>query len=280
MADVRMCFPDGLHKAFTMSYDDGVVQDVRLIKIMKENGLKGTFNINTGRYHKEGVDRADEGISKKLTIEEAKDLYIPSGMEVATHAVNHPFLTSMSSEMCISEIYEDRKTLERQYGTIVRGHAYPFGAYNNEVIDILRKCGIIYARTVDSTHRFDIPVDFLKLDPTCHHDDEKLFELADRFISMPSLFGFPMLFYLWGHAYEFDINKNWERIEEFAKKIGGHDDVWYATNIEIVNYVNAFRALSYNLDMTQVFNPTAYDIWFELNGKTYKIGKGETVSLI
>ena len=36
MADIRMCFPGGLRKAFTMSYDDGVVQDVRLIKIMKE----------------------------------------------------------------------------------------------------------------------------------------------------------------------------------------------------------------------------------------------------
>ena len=31
-------------------YDDGVVQDIRLIKIMDQYGLRGTFNINSGAY--------------------------------------------------------------------------------------------------------------------------------------------------------------------------------------------------------------------------------------
>jgi predicted ATPase len=40
-----MRFPGGRHKALTLSYDDGVEQDIRLIGIMKANGLKGNFNI-------------------------------------------------------------------------------------------------------------------------------------------------------------------------------------------------------------------------------------------
>ena len=54
MADVFMRFPGGKSKALTLSYDDAVEQDIRLIEIMKANGLKGTFNINTGLYAEEG----------------------------------------------------------------------------------------------------------------------------------------------------------------------------------------------------------------------------------
>lgn len=35
-----------------------------------------------------------------------------------------------------------------------------------------------------------------------------------------------MLFYVWGHSYEFDVNNNWERIEEFCKMLGGRDDIF------------------------------------------------------
>ena len=43
-------FPEGKTKAFTMSYDDGVVQDKRLIALMRSHGVKGTFNLNSGTF--------------------------------------------------------------------------------------------------------------------------------------------------------------------------------------------------------------------------------------
>ena len=41
-------FPGGKKKALTLSYDDGVTQDERLIDIMNQYKVKGTFNINAG----------------------------------------------------------------------------------------------------------------------------------------------------------------------------------------------------------------------------------------
>lgn len=41
--------------ALTMSYDDGVGTDHRLIDIMRALGLKGTFNINAGCFAPEGT---------------------------------------------------------------------------------------------------------------------------------------------------------------------------------------------------------------------------------
>ena len=48
MANLIMRFPGGKPKALTLSYDDGVEQDVKLIEIAEKYGIKGTFNINSG----------------------------------------------------------------------------------------------------------------------------------------------------------------------------------------------------------------------------------------
>jgi len=76
--------------------------------------------------------------------------------------------------------------------------------------------------------------------------------------------------------YEFDNDNNWHVIEEFAEKIGGHDDIWYATNIEIYDYVQAFKAVRFNLAQTIAENPTNTDIWINKDGKIYKLEAGKT----
>lgn len=38
---------NGKKKAFTLSYDDGVTQDVRLIEMFNKYNLKATFNLNS-----------------------------------------------------------------------------------------------------------------------------------------------------------------------------------------------------------------------------------------
>lgn len=83
---IFMRFPGGRHKVLTLSYDDGVWQDVRLISIMKKHGLKGTFNINSGLYPQEDTE------SMRMPLDRARELYIPAGMEVAIHAQTQPFL--------------------------------------------------------------------------------------------------------------------------------------------------------------------------------------------
>ncbi len=41
-------FPDNKYKALTFSYDDGVEQDRRLVKLFNQYNLKATFNLNSG----------------------------------------------------------------------------------------------------------------------------------------------------------------------------------------------------------------------------------------
>jgi hypothetical protein len=73
------------------------------------------------------------------------------------------------------------------------------------------------------------------------------------------------MFYVWGHSFEFDDDDNWNIIEDFAEFIGGRDDIWYATNIEIVDYNEAFANLQFSADNSFVYNPTATDVWLSVN---------------
>ena len=43
-----LLFPGGKRKALTLSYDDGVEQDITLMGILDKYGIKCTFNLNSG----------------------------------------------------------------------------------------------------------------------------------------------------------------------------------------------------------------------------------------
>ena len=272
-----MLFPNFKMKALTFSYDDNVVEDKRLIQIFRENGLKGTFNINSSRWNKVPATQG------RLTFEEAKELYIDSGMELAAHGWEHLSLTECCAELKNREIFLDRDHIEKEFGGIVKGLAYPNGVLDDASVEALKICGIEYARTVTSTEKFDVPQDFLRWNPTCHHNNPKLFELAKAFVEKVKSTNYcvnkPMLFYVWGHSYEFRTKDNWPHIEEFAAYMGGRDDIWYATNGEIYDYVTAYRRLKFSASYERVYNPSAVDVYFSWLGKEVVVRAGETVDL-
>lgn len=271
-----MRFPSGVAKALTLSYDDGVEQDIRLMEILDRHGIKCTFNLNSGIYSQEGT--VHKNIHKRMSRSQITAAYTNSGHEVAVHAYNHPYLEQLPTASVAYEIVKDRETLEEQFGTIVRGMAYPYGTYSDDVVETLRLCGIVYARTVISTEKFNMPTDWLRLPATCHHKNPRLMELARKFVELRADRA-PQMFYLWGHSYEFDGDNNWNVIEEFAEYIGGKDDIWYATNIDIYEYEQAYKQLVFSADYTLVKNPTAYTLWFAIEKTIYSIAPGETLKI-
>ena len=47
MNRIYKCFPGGKFKVLTLSYDDGKIQDRRLVDIFNKNGIRATFNVNS-----------------------------------------------------------------------------------------------------------------------------------------------------------------------------------------------------------------------------------------
>lgn len=255
----KKLFPDGKYKALTFSYDDGVEQDLRLQKIFRQYGMKATFNLNSSLMKEESSWDIGRTVIHRLGREIVEKEY--TDFEVAVHSATHPFLDQMPADMIGSEIVGDRMELEKLFHYPVKGMAYPFGTYHDELIAQLKSMGIVYSRTVEATGAFFLPEDFLKWHPTCHHKDERLMELADEFLSIQGPEKEYQVFYLWGHSYEFDVDDNWQVIENFCEKMSGQTDVWYATNMEIYQYVTAAEQLVSSCDGNYVYNPTAIDIW-------------------
>lgn len=221
---------NGKNKALTFSYDDGVYQDARLAEIFNRYGMKCTFNLNSGLFSPENRWEYRGADCVHMPLEDIKSSLC--GHEIAVHGAFHLDLTTLNLEEKKAEIHKDKENLERLFGVPVHGMAYAYGAYDDESKAVIAECGIKYSRTVRPTHSFDMQSDLLAFHPTCHHNDEKLFELAEKFLSLPAQT--PAIFYVWGHSYEFDGDKNWDRIEDFCKLMSGREDIFYGTNTEVL----------------------------------------------
>ncbi len=269
--------PEGKTKALTFSYDDGVEQDIRLMEILDKHNMKGTFNINSGSFAPEGTVYAEGQVHRRMTKSMCERVY--ANHEVAVHTLTHPRLDEISEAECRDEVTGDRINLEKLTGGFVRGMAYPYGVYNDSVINTLKECGIVYSRTVEQTMSFDIPKNWLRLASTCKHTEPELMTLADKFLRDDVKGKDMLLFYVWGHAYEFEGDNNWEVIENFTEYMANKDDVWYATNIEIYDYITAYNRLVFDAQYSKCYNPTATKLWFATENKIYSIDPGATVTL-
>lgn len=228
---------NGLKKAVTFSYDDGVVQDRRLIAMFDKYGLKATFNLNSGLFgqtskiHRNNIDLDHT----RFSADEIREVY--RGHEVAAHTLTHPLLPELEEEEIIRQVDCDRRNLEELAGYPVCGMAYPCGGQNNDdrVAGIIGRCTPIrYARTIVSSYSFDLQSNILRFNPTVHHMEfDRLFSLGDEFISLKP--DTPKIFYIWGHSYEFDYRPEyWDRMEEFCRMISRHEDIFYGTNSEVL----------------------------------------------
>lgn len=263
---IYACFPGGKHKVLTMSYDDGKQEDRRLVEIFNKHGIKGTFNVNSGLK--------DDPV--RIPQEEYRELY--KGHEVACHTVSHPTIERCPLPSVAEEVLEDRKALEAIMGYPVRGLAYPNGSYSKEICDMLPLLGIRYGRIVGNSDNFAMPEDFLRWKATCHHN-HRLLELGKEFVDLTKK-QYLYMMYVWGHSYEFTNNNNWEVMEDFCALVGGREDIWYATNIEIVDYMDVVKMAQYAADGSFVYNPCAQSLWICVDDKAFmEIKGGELVRL-
>ena len=229
---------NGKMKALTFSYDDGVTQDKRLVEIFNKYGLKATFNLNSELLGNPGMlNICGKSVKHdKVQPEEVRELY--KGHEVAVHTLTHPLLPNIVDDAeIIRQVEEDRKNLSALCGYEVIGMAYPCGGQNHDdrVAKLIREnTGVKYVRTIISNFNFEPQADLYKFKPTVYHFGEfdKMIELGQKFLEMDA--DTPQIFYVWGHAYEFDYAENWDRFEEFCKMMSGHDDIFYGTNKEVL----------------------------------------------
>ena len=224
-------------KAVTFSYDDGTVQDIRLVELLNKYGLKCTFNLNSERLGQPRVlvRNGDRINHYKLHASDVK--YVYEGHEIAVHTLNHPNLTQCDDAEVIRQVERDRENLSELAGYEVVGMAYPCGGVNNDdrVAELIRAhTGVKYSRTITSNESFEPQENLFRFNPTLWHlDFDRMMSLGREFIELKT--DTPKIFYIWGHSFEMDLDSsNWARLEEFFKLISNRDDIFYGTNKEVL----------------------------------------------
>jgi len=261
-------FPGFKDKAVTFSFDDGVIDDLKTIEIFKRLNLKGTFNLNSGLMN----------VDTKIKFEDIDKVY--DGFEIASHGLNHRFLEEVDTAAAVLDIIKDRENLENKLNRIVKGFAYPYGSAGPQSINALKACGMLYGRGVVSSHNFNLPEDFLLFNPTSHYADDDVINLAHKFVdeyNKNNKHCPPGLFYIWGHSYEFDMRNDYDRFVELCEILANKDDIYYATNAEIFEYIKAYDNLEFSHNQKIVHNPSALTIYIHIYSTDIKVKPNETV---
>ena len=93
-------------KYFVWSFDDGVVQDRRIVAVLREFGLAATFHLNSGLFGaKTFIGHPPTVPHERLEAAEARELY--EGFEIAAHTCTHRDLSVCNAAERRREITDD-----------------------------------------------------------------------------------------------------------------------------------------------------------------------------
>ena len=242
-------------KFFTVSYDDGTEQDIRVIALMEKYGIKGTFNLSSGLFGKKSYIRLVEGRGRSaafkdeanpeeyidhfiLSEKDAKKLYSHPNIEVASHGTHHLVQTGLTPDGTFEEITRDVERLSELFGYRVVGHAFPKDTFNDNVLNALKKSGVRYARHVchlQKPQSFSFDKNSFMIQPTCWQLDPFSEDLLREFIKAPKGEE-DAVFYMWGHSYELDYGTEfgcYEHLERLFDIVSKAKDIHFVTNREL-----------------------------------------------
>lgn len=211
----------------TTSWDDGHSLDLKLVKLLRKYDIPATFYIP--------VNGTKRGILSDSQIKE-----IAEHFDIGAHTLNHQDLTQVPLKKAEEETVGGKKRLEEIINKEVVSFCYPWGRYNKEVIEIVKRAGFWGARTVKQLTR-SVKNPF-EMGTTVHAGDHEIKHYIKQSIASRD-FGFFTFFvknnlfvgswdqiaiktldfviknggiwHLWGHSWEVD----WGKLEDIFKKI-------------------------------------------------------------
>jgi len=126
-------------KPVMITFDDGYLDNyANAFPSMKKYGFTGTIFLVTGKI---GQDQRFVNWDQVREMQQA-------GFVFGSHTANHTTLTKIDATQIETELVESRDEIERQLGQKPRYFAYPTGAYNLQIEQMVRQAGYRAAFTV------------------------------------------------------------------------------------------------------------------------------------
>ena len=246
----------------TTSWDDGSVEDLRILNLLNKYNLKGTFYVPKNINFEIKKGKYLQRISDKEILEIAKT------QEIGAHTMNHTYLNKLHGDELYSEIKNSKDWIELLLNKKIRVFACPGGIFNSEIIETIKKSGFIGAN-VGGIFNVEIKDPFLVgFSAHCYPCFPKNKEWGLFLKSKITLgrirvnikgikkFNLPIIsilrwnilaknifnyilenggiFHLHGHSWEIERYKIWDDLEDILKYISNRDNVLYLTNSETI----------------------------------------------
>lgn len=268
---IRKLYPNGKPKAFNVTYDDGVLQDIRFAELLNKYNLKGTFNLNSGLMENEFEWTHESGcIVKRLSKDKALSLY--ERHEIACHTLTHPYMDSLSKSEILHELQADKANLEKLFDREIKGFAVPFDYYSELIEKCAKISGFSYVRISEESHSFTPQADYFKWKGTVFHSDSELKKLSKQFLATDEELAF---FQIAGHSYDLDIENLWDKVESILFEISSQKNILPMTTIEIIEYLQAMDKAK--ITERYMKNNSNIDLWLSDNGNIYRLKPSEVL---
>lgn len=127
-------------KPVIISFDDGLLnQYENALPVLKKYNFTATFFIFTNPI----------GRSKNyLTWEQVRELD-SLGMEIGSHGKYHLFFDRLDGDdRLVEEVIGSKKIIEQNLGKSIFALAYPFGTYDQQVLELVKEAGYSAARDI------------------------------------------------------------------------------------------------------------------------------------
>lgn len=266
---IRKLYPKGKKKAFNVTYDDGITQDIRFVEMLNNYGIQGTFNLNSELMRTEFEWVHETGlVIKRLKAEIAVDLY--KNHEIASHTLTHPYMNELTKEELMYQMGQDKKNLEKLFGREIFGFAVPFDYYSDLIADCAEKSGFLYARTSEERYNYTPPEKYFYWAAGAFHIMPGFSEFVESFFETDEELA---LCQIVGHSYDLDTEQMWESMEAILKRVAEDEAVISMTNIELVHYLKAMRKAI--VSENSIENCSDIELWFEKEEMIFSVKPGE-----
>jgi len=270
---IKKLYPQGKSKAFNITYDDGVVQDIRFVELLNRYNIKGTFNLNSQLMEEEFCWTHPCGMQvKRLSKDVVVDLY--DGHEIASHTLTHPYMNNKVYGEIMRQLGKDKDNLEKLFGREISGFAVPFDYYSPQIAQCAVNCGFEYARMSKESLFYTPPQDYYWWQCGIFHLNPDLNSFIDGFFAAEEELA---LCQIVGHSYDLDAENMWKQMEDILRRISAEEDIASMTNLEIVRYLKAMRKAE--IGEKHICNSSNMRLWFEVDGKTVSVSPKEEYNI-
>jgi peptidoglycan/xylan/chitin deacetylase (PgdA/CDA1 family) len=166
------------HAVIAFTFDDGYQSDYDLAyPILKRYGINGTSYI-IGKY-------PDGNIPDTLTWDEIRKMHA-NGWDFGCHTYAHIRLTTMTPDEIRQSMEMENASFQRNGLPIPDIHAFPYGAYNQQVIDVIKEYrkqmrkAYYEEKFVDLNHVNPYEIDSISVDMHTAHLLEAKEKLVDK----------------------------------------------------------------------------------------------------